>query len=599
MDAQKIMFYLSRAKRALLATLLSAVSLVGQDTTGKIEGILHDPSGAVIPHGSVEVLNLQNGLSRVGTSDEAGYFSFSLLPPANYRLIAQAPNFKKYTHQPLALMVNQNLRLAIVLQVGAPDESVEVKAAPPLVDSASNVIGKVTSSSEFYDLPLNGRNFSQLGVLQAGAAPLTLGLAQAGGALRSGQSFSINGLRPESNNFLIDGARNINNVDAGFALNPPLDSIEEFRILTGGAPAEFGGNVASNTNLVTRSGGNELHGTAYDFLRNDIFDARNFFASQVEPLKQNQFGTTLGGPLRKNGTFFFGYYEGLRNRQGITRTSTVPTLLERQGDFSQSYDANGNIQPLANYLFGSAYPSNQLPAGQINPISQKLMTLIPEPNIGRNLFNSTEAGRNNIDQFGIRVDHRFSSRDDAFFRYIFAQGSSYSPFSINGAGVPGFPVGDNLRIQNFLVSNTHTFSMDLISTSRVAYFQHRFDFDQRFNHDSPSSFGFNISPTFPASVGPPFFQFSGGLAAFGNPITGPRDTLQRSLEFSHAFAWTHQSHAFKVGENTATIGSAPNKELPATVFLSLPRSPSASLSPIFWQALRWSSFNPAGFGRGI
>jgi hypothetical protein len=528
-------------------SLIVTQPLTAQDTTAKLGGVLLDSSRAVIPKATVEIFNLENGLNRVCTSNDAGNFQFFLLPPGHYRLTVLAPQFKKYTRDSLMLAVNQNLHLSITLQVGMPDESVKVTAEPPFVEMASVVIGKLSTHSDFQNLPLNGRNFSQLGILQAGAAPMTLGLAQAGGALRSGQSFSINGLRPESNNFLVDGARNINNVDAGFALNPPLDSIEEFRILTGGAPAEFGGNMASNTNLVTRSGGNQFHGTIYDYLRNDVFDARNFFASQVEPLKQNQFGANLGGPIKKNRTFFFGYYEGLRNHQGLTRTSTVPSLLEREGDFSQSYDANGNLPPLINYFLGSPYEGNRLPQEQINSISKTLLKLIPAPNIGTNLFNSTESGKNNSDQFGIRIDHSFSSRDDAYFRYSFAQGSSFNPFSINGAEVPGFPVGDKLRIQSLFGSDTHTFSPNLISFSRVAFFRHRFDFDHRFNQESPSSLGFNISPTFPSSVGPPFFQLSGGIASFGNPITGPRNTLQNSLELSHSFSWLHKSHSFKMG----------------------------------------------------
>ncbi len=186
-------------------------------------------------------------------------------------------------------------------------------------------------------------------------------------------------MRPESNNFLIDGARNINNVDTGFALKPPIDSIAEFRIITSGASAEFGESLGSNTNLVMKSGSNAIHGSVYEFFRNDVFDARNFFSQDVEPLKQNQFGATVGGPLKKDKTFFFGYYEGFRNRQGNTRTTAVPSDLERQGDFSQSVDANGQVPPLINYLFGQPVPGNRIPQSKSIQCRGTFLTSTPGP----------------------------------------------------------------------------------------------------------------------------------------------------------------------------------------------------------------------------
>ena len=197
------------------------------------------------------------------------------------------------------------------------------------MDSGSNVIGNVVTGRELVELPLNGRNFTQLGLLQPGVAPMTAGLAEAGGSLRAGQAYAVNGQRPESNNYLLDGVTNVNRVDGGYALKTPVDAIQEFRILTETAPAEYGGTSGATTTVVTRSGSNQLHGTVYEFLRNDKLDARNFFASSVEPLKQNQFGATVGGPMRRNKDFFFGYYEGFRNRQGITQSATVPSDAQR------------------------------------------------------------------------------------------------------------------------------------------------------------------------------------------------------------------------------------------------------------------------------
>ena len=284
----------------LLVYFTFSSSGLAQDATGRIEGTLRDPQGAVVPNAGVTLTHLGTGAEKSTKSDNTGSFSFVLLPIGQYRLAVEIANFARYVREPLTLNVNDILRLTIDLKLGTSQEVIQITSDAPLVEVVSNSLGKVTSGREIVDLPLNGRNFTQLGLLQAGAAPLTQGLAQAGGSLREGHAYSINGMRPESNNFLIDGARNINNVDTGFALKPPIDSIAEFRIITGGASAEFGESLGSNTNLVMKSGSNAIHGSVYEFFRNDVFDARNFFSQDVEPLKQNQFGATVGGPGKKD-----------------------------------------------------------------------------------------------------------------------------------------------------------------------------------------------------------------------------------------------------------------------------------------------------------
>jgi hypothetical protein len=179
--------------------------------------------------------------------------------------------------------VSRTARIDVQLQVAKEKETVNVDARAPLVDAGSNVIGNVVTGRELVDLPLNGRNFTQLGLLQPGVAPMTAGLVEAGGSLRGGQAYAVNGQRPESNNYLLDGVTNVNRVDGGYALKTPVDAIHEFRILTETAPAEYGGTSGATTTVVTRSGSNQVHGTVYEFLRNDALDARNFFASSVEP----------------------------------------------------------------------------------------------------------------------------------------------------------------------------------------------------------------------------------------------------------------------------------------------------------------------------
>src|SRR5450755_496910 len=244
----------------------------------------------------------------------------------------------------------------------------------------------------------------------------------------AGQAYSVDGQRPESNNYLLDGVTNVNRVDGGYALRTPVDAIQEFRILTETAPAEYGGTGGATTTVVTRSGGNALHGSLYEFLRNDALDARNFFASTVEPLKQNQFGAALGGPLRKNKDFFFGYYEGFRNVQGVTQSATVPSDAERAGDFSGLRDPQtGQPVPLINYFSGQPFPDNRIPAVALSATALSLAQFYPHANAGPNRFITTQDRRNQTDQGGLRFDHIFSEKDQLSARYARSASSNMDP----------------------------------------------------------------------------------------------------------------------------------------------------------------------------
>ena len=308
-------------------------ALCAQDTTGVLEGQITDASGGVIAGAAVQAVNVKTGYRRTQSTTSAGAYHFAL-PVGDYDLQVTMPGFAQHLQSAIQLNVSQTARIDIQLRVAKEKDTVNVTTEAALVDSGSNVIGNVVTGRQLVELPLNGRNFTQLGLLQPGVAPLTQGLAMAGGSLRAGQAYAVNGQRPESNAYLLDGVSNLNRVDGGYSLKIPVDAIQEFRILTETAPAEYGGTSGATTTVVTRSGGNDFHGNLYEFLRNDHLDARNFPASAVVLLKQNQFGGTLGGPVRKNKDFFFAYYEGFRNRQGVTQSATVPSDAQRAGDFS-------------------------------------------------------------------------------------------------------------------------------------------------------------------------------------------------------------------------------------------------------------------------
>jgi Carboxypeptidase regulatory-like domain/TonB dependent receptor len=542
--------------RIVLAfVVLACLSSSAQQITGNIRGTVADPSGAVIVGAEVTAQQTETALSRSTTTDRNGSYVLLELPVGHYRLQVAAKGFQEYLQDGITLNVNETASVSPHLAVGSEKQQVLVRADAELIEPTVTSMGKVVQQRELEDLPLNGRNFSQLGLLQPGVVPLTPGIAEAGGSLRNGQAYAVNGQRPESNNFLIDGANNFNGVDGGFVLKPPVDAISEFRIITHSANAEFGGALGSTTNIITRSGTNQVHGTLWEFLRNDAVDANNYFYSgqTKEPLKQNQFGASIGAPIRKDKTFVFGFYEGFRNRQGETELTTVPSLKQRTGDFSELCPegftegfCNNPAHQLFNVFANAPYPNNQVPPQQINSISQNLLSFFPLPNAGTNLFSTTQTLSNDSDQFGIKVDHYLTPRDTLNFRYMFYQLSQLDPLSPGGASVPGFPVGEDQRAQNFVAQGTHTFSPNLIAVARFSFLRNKFLFGEREDHQPPSDFGFQYTPSLDVATGPPFIQVN-GYATVGDPITGPRNTYENVYDYSGSLSWVRGKHELKFG----------------------------------------------------
>src|SRR4029077_8148482 len=248
--------------------MTAAGSAAAQQITGSIRGTVTDASGAIVQSAAVTARHVETGLTRTTFADNTGAFVLLELPVGHYRLTAGAKGFQEYIQDGITLDVNETANVPVRLAVGAETEHIQVMADAQLIQTTATSLGSVVDQSELVDLPLDGRNFSQLGLLQPGVTQLTPGLKQAGGSLRDGQAYVVNGQRPESNSFLIDGANNVNSVDAGFVLRPPIDAIAEFRILTHNANAEFGQNSGSTTNILTRSGTNSFHGAVWEFLRN-------------------------------------------------------------------------------------------------------------------------------------------------------------------------------------------------------------------------------------------------------------------------------------------------------------------------------------------
>ena len=276
-------------RNVLAFVVLACLNSSAQQITGNFRGTVTDPSGAVILGAEVTAQQAETALSRTTTTDRNGNYVLLELPVGHYRLHVAAKGFEEYVQDGITLNVNETASVSPHLAVGSEKQQVLVRADAELIEPTVTSMGKVVEQRELEDLPLNGRNFSQLGLLQPGVVPLTPGIAEAGGSLRDGQAYAVNGQRPESNNFLIDGANNVNGVDGGFVLKPPMDAISEFRIITHSANAEFGNALGSTTNIITRSGTNQIHGTLWEFLRNDVFGRQQLFrpdqgAAETKPV---------------------------------------------------------------------------------------------------------------------------------------------------------------------------------------------------------------------------------------------------------------------------------------------------------------------------
>ena len=451
----------------LMAVMSFAHTAIAQNYRGAVRGRVTDQRGASIPGAQLKLIEQETNEARIVKTDGNGDFTISLLRPGSYRLEVESAGFSKYSNT-ITLQINQDLRLDVELKIPTAnvyDNMIVAPVSPLKYESAS--LGAVIDNRQVTGLPLDGRNFLELSLLTPGASPAAQGSA---GSVRGDFAFSVNGSREDANNFILDGVYNVDPKLNTFGVKPPVDAIREFEVLTSAYDASFGRSAGAQINIVLKSGTNGFHGTAYEFLRNQVLDARNFFApsDQPDPRNQrNQFGFSFGGPIVKDRAFFFGDYEGARFREGVTRLANVPTARERVGDFSQSLSGPPLI-PGTQFPF----PGGQIPQGFLNPIGLGIAALYPLPNRsvpGLN-FASSPIQRDRNDLFDVRVDHTYSAATQFSARYSFADRTLFEPFSgVTQVFVPGY--GNNLlrRGQNLTFGGTHVFSPRLINDARVAY----------------------------------------------------------------------------------------------------------------------------------
>lgn len=554
-----------------LALLFSAVTARAQMDQGTITGMVSDSSGAVIPAASVTLTSLDTGLVLRTQSNAVGSFVLSPIKIGNYKLSASAPGMQTTTRQNIRVDIQQRLSIDIQLQPGAVSQTVTVDAAPPLMQTEQASVGDVVSTSTINNLPLNGRNWVYIAQLSAGVTPT--GGARGGGT----GDFNANGQRAQQNNFILDGVDdNINVVDfmngASYVVRPPPDALAEFKVETGDYNAEFGHSAGAVMNVSLKSGTNTLHGSLWEYVRNDIFNARNWNATSIPKYRQNQFGATLGLPIVHNKLFFFGDLEANRIIFGETNTMTVPTALFRQGNFSELLNPSLTQTGKAGTLFepnsSGTVPltcgvvQNTFCASQLDPLALKLLNLFPSPNTnGGKVFNNYVVNRNvrdNTFQWDTRVDWNVSEKDQAFARFSYTHEPQFRPPPLGPVLDGGTFQDDGNMInlgENFALSETHVFTPNLVNEFRFGYNYGNFAFLQpNYNTNFSASLGLGGVP-YSASLqtgGLPYFNVS-GASPFGTVGYLPTKEGENVYQFLDNLTRIMGKHSVKVGFNFQSI----------------------------------------------
>ena len=532
-----------------LFACLPVARVLSVETTGIIEGTVEDSSGAVVPGVQVTVANEQTGEAKSFTTGTSGRFIFPNLQVGTYNLTAERAGFKKSVQIGIPLRVTEHLNLTVVLQVGEPASQVVVTAAATSVETKEVTVGKVIENNSLTDLPLNGRNYMQLTTLVPGSVP-SVGYAEPGNPQIPGgvnATPQVNGGRIESNNFLLDGADNNEPFLGSAAVVPSVEALQEFKMLTNLYTAEFGNGGGAIVNVLTKSGTNQIHGSAYGFLRNDAFDARNFFSPTVSILKRNQFGGSLGGPIRKNRAFLFGNYEGFLEHRSPTHAASVPTLLERQGDFSQS--AMKPIDPST----GQPFPGNLISADRVDSISQKLLQFYPPPNMGPGISSSSPSEPARTDQMLVKLDHRLRNNDDLMARYVFQRGNRtfhFVPSLLGSLDVPNFPARDEFRFQNVGLTNNYTFSPTVLIETRFSYNRAKLHAAMAQFKIDARSLGFTFPVTAPFANIP--LVAIAGLTSIGTSNFFNTDKTNNIFIFENNLSVSHGRHLLRAGLHLAS-----------------------------------------------
>ena len=507
-----------------MAALLLGIgvpSSFAQMNTGEISGTVIDPANAIIEGAEVDAVNAETQQKFTSTTNELGQYLLAQLPPGLYTVTAGMQGFKQGVAERVALHLNEHLRQDFALQLGDARESVVVQLVPGLVQTESAEIKDVIQNQQVVDLPLKDREFLQLTVLSEGVVNPPGG-TRGDSLQQTGTLVNVLGQRTGHNLFLVDGVSVTDEYFNNVVLNPSPDDTAEFMIDKTNYGAEFGGKSGAVINVVTKSGGDQLHGSAYEFLRNDIFNAKNFFdlPGHIPAFRENQFGGALGGPILKGRTFFFINYDGQRTRRSLAHLFSVPTMAERTGNFA---GRAAIFDPLTH----APIPGNNIandPALALDPAAVALLAKLPPPTAGlagaNNLLAVAKQSYDN-NEYNARIDHRFSDRDNSFIRASVFEANQFDPFGssvLNEALLPGF--GRTLATHSFnlAAAETHTFSPNFVNEFRFGWLRvSGGQGDPNAGNPFALQYGLTGVTPNPADMGYPQISLSNAFSAIGSP----------------------------------------------------------------------------------
>lgn len=504
----------SRLRPLWLATCLLLVTVAGfaQSFTGAIVGTVKNASGEVIANAEIVITQVQTNKQVMVVTNGEGNYASPPLAVGEYRVEAKMAGFRRAVHSNLTLQIQQTLAVDFTLEVGAVAETVEITTQAPVLETTSSSLGKVVDNKRILELPLNTRNVYSL-------IFLTPGVSGSIGNNYNSLSYSVNGARPTMMDTVIDGVTasfpTVNGF-TGISIFPSVDAIQEFKVMGATYPAEFGRSLGSVLNVVFKSGTNQFHGSAYEFLRNSVFDSNNFFENRagrkLGSFKRSQFGGHATGPIRRDKTFFMGSFEGLRARQFATSIRTVPTLEQRNGDFSKTFNQAGALIRIFNPFTTRVNPTNssqsirdqftdnKIPTALMDPVALNILKYYPLPNqpgdagTGANNYAASGSTQTNLDNYDFRVDHRFSETQTFFARYShrYTQDVPLQAFPDNLTIAEGRVIQEN-KARNFVAEYTHTLSPTTVWTSRLGFARTLFVFSNQGLGFKPSQLGLPAS----------------------------------------------------------------------------------------------------------
>ncbi|MCH8819860.1 MAG: TonB-dependent receptor, partial [Acidobacteria bacterium] len=524
----------------VLLALPQLRTVQGQGTTATVSGTVQDETGGVLPGVSISVEEVNTGSIRSAVSDDLGRYRVPFLEPGSYEIQAALSGFQTAVRTGVKLGVGANAVIDLSLTIGEITERVVVQGQAPLVETTTTSMGGLVDDKKIRDLPLNGRSYEQLAILQTGVS--TARFSSTGSPGGTGTSFAAAGSRPSTNNFMVEGLNISNYKDStGSAADTNLgvESIREFKVLTSTYSAAYGRNSGAVINVVTLSGTNQWHGSLFEFHRNSVLDAKNFFDQTDEDIpafKRNQFGFALGGPISRDRTFIFANYEGLRESLGLTNIAVVPDAASRQGILPE-FDSDG---------LPTGGTKSIVVADEVKPF----LDLFPLPN-GRNFgdgsgeFLSGPTKTTNEDYLSIRFDHHFSTEDNIFVRYTFDEADVLTPDSHQFLESQAFS-----RNQSGVIEYRKIFSPTFINTLRFGVNR---SFLERFS-DSISGQAPTFVPNAPTMGQIRFGRSQGGqlgLTTLGS--SSPQLNPYTSYQYSDDFNWTAGSHGIQAGANITRI----------------------------------------------